>query len=98
MPLVFSQSKINLNISLKTIKTGIPLRVADVMGCGGFVLSNYQQELEEYFVIGEECVVYENLQDMFLKAQYYLEHEEERKRIAMQDWNGLNGILRLRID
>lgn len=83
MPLVFSQSKINLNISLKTIKTGIPLRVTDVMGCGGFVLSNYQQELEEYFVIGEECVVYENLQDMFIKAKYYLEHEEERKRIAM---------------
>ena len=47
------------------------------------MLSNYQQELEEYFVIGEECVVYENLQDMFIKAKYYLEHEEERKRIAM---------------
>ena len=41
---------------------------------------NYQQELEEYFVIGEECVVYENLQDMFIKAKYYLEHEEERKK------------------
>lgn len=83
MPLVFSQSKINLNISLKTIMTGIPLRVTDVMGCGGFVLSNYQQELEEYFLLGEECVVYENLEDMFLKAQYYLEHVDERKKIAM---------------
>ena len=83
MPLIFSQSKINLNISLKTIRTGIPLRVTDVMGCGGFVLSNYQQELGEYFALGEECVVYENLEDMFLKAQYYLEHEEERKRIAL---------------
>ncbi len=82
MPLVFSQSKINLNISLKTIQTGIPLRVTDVMGCGGFVLSNYQEELGEYFVIGEECVVYENIEDMFLKAQYYLNHEEERQRIA----------------
>ena len=28
-------------------------------------------------------MVYENLQDMFIKAKYYLEHEEERKRIAM---------------
>lgn len=83
MPLIFSQSKINLNISLKTIRTGIPLRVTDVMGCGGFVLSNYQQELEEYFVLGEECVVYENLEDMFLKAKYFLEHEEERKQIAL---------------
>lgn len=83
MPLVFSQSKINLNISLKTIMTGIPLRVTDVMGCGGFVLSNYQQELGEYFILDEECVVYENLEDIFLKVQYYLAHEEERKKIAI---------------
>ncbi len=83
MPLVFSQSRINLNISLKTILTGIPLRVIDVLGCGGFVLSNYQEELMEYLDVGRECVVYENTEDMFLKAKYYLEHEEERKQIAL---------------
>lgn len=82
MPVIFARSKVNLNISLKTIRTGIPLRVLDIMGCGGFVLSNYQQELLEYFVPGEECVVYENTEDLFLKADYYLKHEEERKRIA----------------
>ena len=36
----------------------------------------------EYFAPGEECAVYENLEDMFLKADYYLKHEEERKKIA----------------
>ena len=82
MPVIFARSKVNLNISLKTIRTGIPLRVLDIMGCGGFVLSNYQQELLEYFVPGEECAVYENTEDLFLKADYYLKHEEERKRIA----------------
>ena len=82
MPQIFAQSRINLNISLKTIQTGIPLRVIDVLGCGGFVLSNYQEELTEYLDVGTECVVYENTEDMFLKAKYYLEHEEERKRIA----------------
>lgn len=82
MPAIFARSKVNLNISLKTIRTGIPLRVLDIMGCGGFVLSNYQQELLEYFVPGEECVVYENTEDLFLKTDYYLKHEEERKRIA----------------
>ena len=82
MPQIFAGSRINLNISLKTIRTGIPLRVIDVMGCGGFVLTNYQPELSEYFNIGDECVVYENLEDLFLKVSYYLEHEEERKRIA----------------
>lgn len=82
MPLVFSRSKINLNMSLKCIRTGIPLRVTDIMGCGGFVLTNYQEEIPEYFAVGKECVVYENIEDLFIKANYYINHETERKKIA----------------
>ncbi len=83
MPAIFANSKINLNISLKTIRTGIPLRVIDIMGCGGFVISNYQQELTEYFRIGEECEIYENLEDLVLKADFYLKNDEVRERIAV---------------
>ena len=82
MPRVFSQSRINLNISLKAIRTGIPLRVLDIMGCGGFVLTNYQEELAEYFLPFEECLIYESLEDMFEKVRFYITHDEERKRVA----------------
>jgi hypothetical protein len=82
MPAVFRSSKINLNISLCTIQTGIPLRVLDIMACGGFVLTNMQTELMEYFIPGEDVAVYEDMKDMIAKVQFYLEHEELRKRIA----------------
>lgn len=82
MPVVFSKSKINLNISLKTIRTGIPLRALDIMGCGGFLLSNFQVELAEYFVPGQECVFYDGLEDLYQKAAYYLTHDTEREQIA----------------
>lgn len=82
MPAVFANSDINLNISLKTIHTGIPLRVLDIMGCGGFVISNYQQEIPEWFSIGEECVVYESLEDLFEKISFYLQHQAIRERIT----------------
>lgn len=82
MPAVFRSSKINLNISLCTIQTGIPLRVLDIMACGGFVLTNMQPELMEYFIPGEDVAVYEDMKDMIAKVQFYLEHEELRKRIA----------------
>lgn len=86
MPKIFAESRINLNISLKTIRTGIPLRVLDIMGCGGFVISNYQQEIVEYFHVGEECEVYESLEDLVLKAEFYLNNEEVRQRIAVAGW------------
>lgn len=82
MPKVFKCSKINLNLTSKSIKTGVPLRIFDIMGAGGFLLTNYQQELPEYFIIGEDLDVYENETDLIEKIRYYLAHEEERKQIA----------------
>lgn len=84
MPKVFRMSKINLNFTIPNIKSGIPLRIWDVLGCGGFLLTNYQAEIPYYFKEGEDLVCFDSLEDLCEKVGYYLEHEEERKRIA---WN-----------
>lgn len=82
MPLVFHQSKINLNISLKSIQTGIPLRCMDILGAGGFLLSNFQEDFFDYFVPGEDFDFYESEDDLVKKIRYYLSHEGERLQIA----------------
>lgn len=86
MPLIFKLSRINLNVSLKCITSGIPLRALDIMGCGGFLLTNYQPEIAEYFADGEEVVMYTSLSDAVEKCRYYMEHEEERKEIARRGY------------
>lgn len=82
MPLVFQKSRINLNISLRSIGSGIPLRAFDIMGCGGFLLSNYQADFLENFTPGEDFEYYESEADLLQKIRYYLTHEEERRAIA----------------
>lgn len=82
MPQIIKCSKINLNLTNRPIKTGLPLRIFDLMACGGFVLSNYQAEIPELFAPGEDIVVYDSIPDMLAKIDYYLEHEEERLQIA----------------
>lgn len=89
MPKVFRMSKINLNFTIPNIKSGIPLRIWDVLGCGGFLLTNYQAEIPYYFEEGEDLVCFDSLEDLCEKVGYYLEHEEERKRIA---WNGYRKV------
>lgn len=79
---VYKSSKVNLNVTFRRIVTGIPLRALDIMGSGGFLLSNYQQELAEYFKPGIDCVLYDSIEDAVKKARYYLSHETERKEIA----------------
>lgn len=86
MPTIFRKSKININTTLKSIKTGIPLRCTDVMGAGGFLLTNYQKDLCRYFEAGKDFEIYENQQDLLIKTQFYLEHEEERMKIAINGW------------
>ena len=82
MPQVFRASKINLCPVLKANRSGIPLRALDVMGCGGFLLSSYQTELAEYFLDGQECVMYTSLEDAVAKAEFYLKNDDLRRRIA----------------
>lgn len=82
MPLVFNRSRINLNITLRSIHSGIPLRVMDILGCGGFVLSNYQPELAEYFREDKEIVLFRSLEECLDKIDYYLSHEDKRAQIA----------------
>ncbi len=83
MPRVFHRSKINLNITLRTILSGIPLRVIDVLAAGGFLITNYQEEIAENFIDGEDLVIAYTPEDMIEKTAYYLEHEEERQQIAL---------------
>ncbi len=82
MPYVFHDSRININISLRSIKTGIPLRCMDIMAAGGFLLSNYQADFLHDFVPGEDFDYYESCDDMLAKVEYYLSHEKERAGIA----------------
>ena len=86
MPLVFRHSKINLNITLRSIKNGIPLRAMDIMGAGGFLLTNYQNDFSRHFEDKTDYVSYNSPEDMLDKIEYYLSHEKERKEIAQNGW------------
>ena len=82
MPKIFKCSKINLNMTNRPIRTGLPQRIYDIMGAGGFLLSNYQAEIPELFEIGADLAVYESQQDLLDQIDYYLKHDDLRREIA----------------
>lgn len=79
---IYAGTKINLNIALKGIEGGTPQRVMDIMGAGGFVLTNYCEETAELFEEDKEIVMFRTPEELLRKVDYYLEHEEEREQIA----------------
>lgn len=83
---VYYSSKINLNITLRSIASGVPERVYDVMSVGGFVLSNWQEEIPDLFVEDKEIVTYRTPEELLDKTDYYLKHETERLKIAVNGY------------
>lgn len=82
MPIVFNKSTINLNPTSKPIRSGIPLRIFDLLACEGFVLCNYQSDLLNEFLPGEELDIYSSIEELEEKIRYYLSHTDVCREIA----------------
>ena len=82
MPLIFRCSNINLNFTSKSIRSGLPLRIFDILSCGGFCLTNYQTELYDLFTPGEDLAVYGSQEELVDLIRYYQAHDKERREIA----------------
>ena len=76
---IFHQSKIVFNIS---IKDDINMRVFEALSTKSFLLTNWIPTLGELFEDGKHLVTYRTLDEAIEKANYYLNRDEEREKIA----------------
>ncbi len=76
---VYNESKIILNC---TIGDDIPMRWFEVMGCKGFLLTNSVPSGSDLFKPGVHYATFGSLKEMDEKIDYYLDHPEEREKIA----------------
>ncbi len=88
---IYKKSKININISLHCIESGFSQSFFDVMASGGFLLTNYQSEIEDFFETGKDIAVFHDEKELLELASYYLHHDDEREEIAR---NGQEKVLK----
>ena len=90
---IFRNSAINLNFTGITVYgqtdnalfsriRGMKLRPFEIYAAGGMCISEFSISLARCFKDGEEIVFFKNPRDMLEKIEYYLNHEEDAKRIA----------------
>lgn len=81
----FCQSRIAFNIS---IKDDLNMRFFEILSSGSFQLTNWipiLKDMEKEYGLkdGKHFVTYKTLDEAVEKAKYYIEHEEEREKIAL---------------
>lgn len=86
---IFNASRININLHSSTYHNGInPFgdfvnpRTFELAACGAFQLVDNRSELPGLFKIGEEIIVFNDLEDLKQKIRYYLDNPAERERTA----------------
>jgi hypothetical protein len=82
---IYGNSKINLCFT-KSYEAGsrhqLKNKIFDITMCGGFLLCEYAEGLEEWFVDGREIVSFRDPDEAVELAAYYLAHETDRREIA----------------
>ena len=85
MIVAFNKSKISLNF-VKSIdgsgQTQLKGRLFEIIMAGGFVLSEYCDELADYFDIGNEIDTFQSPEDLLDKVRFYLKHDKIRDKMA----------------
>lgn len=81
LPFIIRQAKINFVVTHRNWKSAIPQISWDIMACGGFLLSNIQEDFFRVF-LEEIPVLYRNERDMLSKGIYYLHHDKERQSLS----------------
>lgn len=83
---VIKKTKININLIYYAEREGANLRVFEVTGSGGFLLSEYVKDLDILFKIGKELEVFKSKKDLLKKINYYLLKSKLREQIAKQGY------------
>ena len=90
---VLARSKINLNILRYQNKGSINMRTFEIPASGNFMLHEFSEEAQEYFLPGVEAEYFCSSEEFIEKSKYYLKNENARNRIAMNslkkiEWKG----------
>jgi len=80
---VCQNSKICIGLSgWPEVKDSFSARVYRTLACGGFYLCRHIKGIENYFTPGIHLDTFHTQDEMVEKIKYYLEHDEERQKIA----------------
>ena len=87
LPQVYGTTAINFNATSLQMKAAVNQRVFDAPAAGGFLLTDFREQLAELFKIGEEVACFGEPGEIPELVRFYLSHPEIRKKMTAQARN-----------
>jgi spore maturation protein CgeB len=83
----FSCSKIVLNTMHPTEIFGVNVRLFEIAATGSFQICNYRKSINDLFVIDDEIVTFDTINELYEKIQFYINNSDLRSKIALNAYN-----------
>ena len=84
LPSIYGATTINFNATSLQMKAAVNQRVFDVPAAGGFLITDFKEQLAEVLEPGKESVCYHHPGEIPDLVRFYLAHPEARRRIVAQ--------------
>jgi len=82
LPRFYPESKINFNCTSRQMIGAVNQRVFDVPACGGFVLTDHREQMEDLFDLNDEAAVYHHPDEIPNLIRLYLSDKTLRDKIS----------------
>ncbi|WFS63738.1 DUF3880 domain-containing protein [Pseudodesulfovibrio thermohalotolerans] len=82
LPRFYPCADINFNCTSRQMKGAVNQRVFDVPACGGFLLTDHREQMEDLFDLDREAAVYRRVEDIPDMVERFAADETSRKDIA----------------
>jgi spore maturation protein CgeB len=82
LPRLYASCPLHLNLSAPQLFTTVNNRVFDVLACGSMVLSDWREELGDYFEEGKEILVFHTVEEAVEMAKEWIGRDEALRKMA----------------
>jgi spore maturation protein CgeB len=82
LPQVYGHTAINFNATSLQMKAAVNQRVFDAPAAGGFVLTDFREQLAELFKVGEEVACFGEVGEIPDLVRFYLHHADVREKMT----------------
>lgn len=83
LPAFYPLSKISFNCTSRQMKGAVNQRIFDVPACGGFVLTDYREQMENLFDPGKEIISYNDVGEIPQLIERWLPDEKGRAGVRL---------------
>jgi spore maturation protein CgeB len=84
LPDLYNSARINLNLTQIQNLRSIPQRIYHVLAAGGFVITNYSNEIVSFFEPGRHLETFRTVPELIDKIKYYLQNRDARMSVALE--------------